>query len=165
MISLNDKTYGDFTLVLAWRDKRYYVGSMPDTQRLPFDLVINATAFPADDKPKTGSHYISVPCSDVEDEDSGAEEALNTIDEIAAQHTEATDILFHCHAGCNRSAFLCAYWIWLHTTFDMDDIIAQIRKYRGFNCISNKYFYDLLQHVESRYLRLEERELLKAKRS
>ena len=148
MISLNDNTYRDFTLVFAWKGKRYYVGSWPDSQNLPFDLIINATGLPVDGQPKAGSHYIPIGCMDVESDESNAEYCLDAIKAMAPIYQDATDILFHCHAGCNRSAFLCAYWIWLHTDFYMDEIVGQIRKYRGFNCISNSYFCNLLQEIE-----------------
>lgn len=71
------------------------------------------------------------------------ERFLGAVD-LMARGSEG-NVLWHCRAGINRSAFALAAYLAIHKNIPIDEAIALIRANRDPGCLSNRVFLATLQ--------------------
>lgn len=153
-----DTTYDDKHLIWTTPEGvELWLGAEPVTYyKLDMDLIINCNGYwPADHIGFIGEANFNATCPILmfPFRDSGDEMILpgktqfdgfldGTHQFIAT--AEPKRVLFHCHAGINRSSFMLAQYLCRYWGFTPEDAVKLIREKRSHWCLDNGLFFNRL---------------------
>lgn len=137
----------DVSLVHSSGKQNFYIGSIPeDYQDCDVDVVINCVGLSTKNTKQV--EVLQIPFQDnMYVEDMPTEKQIRRWLRTIHCLVENRNVLFHCHAGMNRSALICALYL-LEYHFDdfesRDDIVYRLRLSRS-PLLQNSFFEKLFQ--------------------